>query len=93
MYVNESQELYGMSFGADSLPNVKIGDKRTGKVVSVVEFGAFLQIEEGFKEGLLHVGQMNLGPNTPASESEYTVGQELEVNPANFRAITGLCLA
>ena len=48
-------------------------------MTSITDFGAFLQIEEGFKEGLLHVRQMNLGPNVSATDSDYSTGQEVEV--------------
>ena len=73
-------ESEGCILNADRLPDVKVGDKRTGKVTSIVDFGAFLQIEEGFKEGLLHVRQMNLGPSVNATESSYSIGQDLEVS-------------
>lgn len=37
---------------------LKVGDKVTGKVVSITEYGAFIEIEKGI-EGLIHVSEMS----------------------------------
>jgi len=37
---------------------LKVGDKVSGKVVSITEYGAFIEIEKGI-EGLIHVSEMS----------------------------------
>jgi len=37
---------------------LKVGDKVTGRVVSITEYGAFIEIEKGI-EGLIHVSEMS----------------------------------
>ena len=41
----------------DVLARFNIGDKVTGKVVSLTEYGAFIEIEKGI-EGLIHISEM-----------------------------------
>ena len=63
-----------------------VGDVITGKVVRLVAFGAFVEVEKGV-DGLVHVSQIsNQWLENPVSALE--VGQEiqakiLEINPEN----------
>lgn len=60
------------------LPNLKRGDRAIGKVAAISEHGLFIALEEGCKDGLLHISQLNLGPGE-TQESKYNQGDELEV--------------
>lgn len=64
------------------------GDDVTVKVVRLVEFGAFAQLEEGV-EGLIHVSQIARRPvNKPSdvlSEGEEVTARILDVNPKERR--------
>ena len=64
------------------------GDDVTVKVVRLVEFGAFAQLEEGV-EGLIHVSQIGRRPvNKPSdvlSEGEEVTARILDVNPKERR--------
>jgi small subunit ribosomal protein S1 len=75
---------------AESYP---IGKRVQGKVVSLTDYGAFVEIEEGI-EGLIHVSEMTWGkPKHPSKVLE--VGQQvecqvLEVDPSAKRISLGL---
>jgi small subunit ribosomal protein S1 len=70
-----------------------IGKRVRGKVVSLTDYGAFIEIEEGI-EGLIHVSEMTWGkPKHPSKVLE--VGQQvecqvLEVDPSAKRISLGL---
>jgi small subunit ribosomal protein S1 len=70
-----------------------VGKRVFGKVVSLTDYGAFVEIEEGI-EGLIHVSEMSWGkPKHPSKVLE--VGQQvecqvLEVDPAAKRISLGL---
>jgi len=64
------------------MPDVKVGDKITARVKRMERFGLFLSIEEGKKDGLMTPA--NMGLEGPATESEYSMGQEIEVRPSPF---------
>lgn len=70
-----------------------IGKRVRGKVVSLTDYGAFVEIEEGI-EGLIHVSEMTWGkPKHPSKVLE--VGQQvecqvLEVDPSAKRISLGL---
>ena len=61
------------------MPSVSVGDKVTAKVKRIERYGLFLGIEEGKKDGLMT--PFNMGLEGPATESGYTIGQEVEVRP------------
>ena len=62
----------------DSLnPDLKVGDKVTGKVVLIADYGAFIEIEPGV-EGLVHVSEMSWSPRLHSAQEFLKVGDEVE---------------
>ncbi len=55
-----------------------IGKRVQGKVVSIVDYGAFVELEEGV-EGLIHVSEMSWTRKVKNPRSILEVGQEVEV--------------
>ncbi|MEO8210544.1 MAG: 30S ribosomal protein S1 [bacterium] len=55
----------------------KIGDKVTGKVVSLTEYGAFIEIEKGV-EGLIHVSEMSWTQHITNPTQMVSMGQAVE---------------
>lgn len=70
------------------------GQKITGKVVSLTDFGAFVEIEKGV-EGLVHISDLSWSRKLIHPKKVLTPGQEvvvtiLEINPATKRISLGL---
>lgn len=70
------------------------GTKVTGKVVSLTDFGAFVELEKGV-EGLIHVSDLTWSKKMVHPKKVLSVGQEvtvqvLEVNAENRRISLGL---
>ena len=62
----------------DSLnPDMKIGDKVTGKVVVIADYGAFIEITTGV-EGLIHVSEMSWSQHLRSAQDFLKVGNEVE---------------
>ncbi len=62
----------------DSLdPDLKVGDKVTGKVVLIADYGAFIEIKPGV-EGLIHVSEMSWSPRLRIAQDFLKVGEEVE---------------
>ena len=62
----------------DSLdPDIKDGDKVTGKVVLIADSGAFVEIKPGV-EGLIHVSEMSWSPRLRTALDFLKVGDEVE---------------
>ena len=57
--------------------SVKVGDVIKGKVVNILDFGAFVRLEEGV-DGLLHVSQI-CREHIDKPQDKLTIGQEVEV--------------
>ena len=55
-----------------------VGKRVTGKIVSIVDYGAFVGLEEGV-EGLIHVSEMSWTKKIKNPRSVVDVGQEVEV--------------
>jgi len=55
-----------------------VGKRVHGKVVSIVEYGAFVELEEGV-EGLIHVSEMSWTKKVKNPRSILEVGQEVDV--------------
>jgi len=55
----------------------EIGTRVTGKVVSVTDYGAFVEIEEGV-EGLVHVSEMSWSKRAKHPSKVVAIGQEVE---------------
>ncbi|EFK39710.1 S1 RNA binding domain protein, partial [Peptoniphilus sp. oral taxon 836 str. F0141] len=56
---------------------VKVGDVVKGKVVNILDFGAFVRLEEGV-DGLLHVSQI-CREHIEKPQDRLEIGQEVEV--------------
>jgi small subunit ribosomal protein S1 len=56
---------------------LKIGDKVTGKVVVINDYGAFIEIAQGV-EGLVHVSEMSWGQHLRSAQEFVKIGQEIE---------------
>ena len=65
----------------------EVGEVYHGKVVSILDFGAFIEILPG-KEGLLHVSEI-AWTKTEKVEDVLTVGQEVDVKLLEIDAKTG----
>lgn len=72
----------------------KIGQKITGKVVSLADFGAFVELEKGV-EGLIHVSDLTWTRKVVHPKKVLTPGEEvtvsiLNINPSAKRISLGL---
>ena len=65
----------------------EVGKIYKGKVVSILEFGAFVEILPG-KEGLLHISELNWG-KTDKVEDYLSIGDEIEVKLLEIDSKTG----
>ncbi len=63
-----------------ALSNINVGDKITGKITSVADFGVFVEVVAGV-EGLVHVSDMSWTDRVekPGDFREFNQGDELEV--------------
>jgi small subunit ribosomal protein S1 len=71
-----------------------IGSKIMGKVVSLTDYGAFIELEEGV-EGLIHVSEMSWTRKIRHPSQMVTVGEEIEavvldLKPDNRRISLGI---
>jgi len=71
-----------------------IGSKVTGKVVSLTDYGAFVELEEGI-EGLIHVSEMSWTRKVRHPSKVVSVGEEvravvLDIKPENRRISLGM---
>lgn len=57
--------------------NLKVGDKVTGKVVVLADYGAFVEIAPGV-EGLIHVSEMSWSTHLRSAGDFVKVGDEVE---------------
>jgi small subunit ribosomal protein S1 len=55
-----------------------VGSRVRGKVVSLADYGAFIEIEQGV-EGLLHVSEMSWTKRVTHPSKLLSVGEEVEV--------------
>jgi small subunit ribosomal protein S1 len=61
----------------------KISDKVSGKVVSLTEYGAFIEIEKGI-EGLIHISEMSWTQHITNPSQMVTMGQLVEAQILNI---------
>ena len=54
-----------------------VGQKVKGKIVSMTDYGAFLELEKGI-EGLIHVSEMSWTQHVKHPSNIFTMGQEIE---------------
>ena len=57
--------------------DVKVGDKITGKVVVMADYGAFVEVQPGV-EGLVHVSEMSWSQHLRSAQDFLKVGDEIE---------------
>ncbi len=69
---------------ADRFP---VGEKTMGKVVSITDYGVFVELEEGV-EGLIHVSEMTWSKKPRHPSKMVTVGDELEIMVLNIEPET-----
>jgi small subunit ribosomal protein S1 len=72
----------------------KVGQKIKGKVVSLVDFGAFVELEKGV-EGLVHISDLTWSRKAVHPKKILTPGEEvvvsiLDINPSSKRISLGL---
>ena len=58
-------------------PNLKVGDKVTGKVVVMYDYGAFVEVAPGV-EGLIHVSEMSWSQHLRSAQDFMKVGETVE---------------
>ncbi|HLT24304.1 MAG TPA: 30S ribosomal protein S1 [Ignavibacteria bacterium] len=61
----------------------KIGDKVSGKVVSLTDYGAFIEIEKGI-EGLIHISEMSWTQHITNPSQMVTMGQLVDAQILNI---------
>ncbi|MFQ5480819.1 MAG: 30S ribosomal protein S1, partial [Thermodesulfobacteriota bacterium] len=70
-----------------------VGTKATGRVVNITDYGAFVELEEGF-EGLVHISQMSWTkirhPSQKLKVDDEVTVQVLNVDQANRRISLGI---
>ena len=71
-----------------------VGSKLTGKVVSLADYGAFVEVEEGV-EGLIHVSEMSWSRKVRHPSKLVNIGDEVEavvlaINPESKRISLGM---
>ena len=62
-----------------------VGSKITGKVVSLTDYGAFIELEKGI-EGLIHISEMSWSQHIKHPSQLLTVGQSVEAVVLNIQA-------
>ena len=72
----------------------QVGTKVTGRVVSLTDYGAFVELEEGI-EGLIHVSEMSWTRKVRHPSKVVSVGEEIEcmvldIKPDNRRISLGM---
>jgi len=58
-------------------PDLKVGDKVTGKVVVMADYGAFVEIAPGV-EGLIHVSEMSWSQHLRSAQDFLKVGEDVD---------------
>ncbi len=64
-----------------------VGSKTTGKVVSITDYGVFVEIEEGV-EGLIHISEMTWSKKPRHPSKMVAVGETVEVMVLNIETET-----
>jgi len=62
-----------------------VGQKITGKVVSITDYGAFVELEKGI-EGLIHISEMSWSQHVKHPSQLLSVGHEVEAIVLNIEA-------
>lgn len=64
-----------------------VGEKTKGKVVSITDYGVFVELEEGV-EGLIHISEMTWSKKPRHPSKMVSVGDELEIMVLNIEKET-----
>jgi len=64
-----------------------VGEKTAGKVVSITDYGAFVELEEGV-EGLIHISEMTWSKKPRHPSKMVTIGEENDVMVLNIEPET-----
>ena len=64
-----------------------VGEKTNGKVVSITDYGVFVELEEGV-EGLIHISEMTWSKKPRHPSKMVSVGDELEIMVLNIEKET-----
>ncbi len=77
-----------------AVENYPVGSRVSGKVVSLTDYGAFVELEEGI-EGLIHVSEMSWTRKVRHPSKIVSVGEEVEavvldIKPENRRISLGM---
>ncbi len=64
-----------------------VGEKTAGKVVSITDYGAFVELEEGV-EGLIHISEMTWSKKPRHPSKMVTIGEEIDVMVLNIEPET-----
>jgi small subunit ribosomal protein S1 len=77
-----------------AMENYAVGTRVTGKVVSLTDYGAFVELEEGI-EGLIHISEMSWTrkirhPSKVVSVGEMVEAVVLEIKPESRRISLGM---
>ncbi|MCE7933918.1 MAG: 30S ribosomal protein S1 [Chlorobi bacterium CHB2] len=62
---------------------IAVGSRITGKVVSLTDYGAFIEIERGI-EGLIHISEMSWTQHVKHPSQVVSLGQNIEVQVLNI---------
>lgn len=62
-----------------------VGEKATGKVVSITDYGVFAELEEGV-EGLIHISEMTWSKKAKHPSKIVSMGEEIEIVVLNIDA-------
>jgi small subunit ribosomal protein S1 len=62
---------------ADVLEKYPVGQKVKGKVVSITDYGAFIELEEGL-EGLVHISEIDWGSRLKHPSKYLSIGETIE---------------
>ncbi len=101
LHFDEKEEKISLGYkqlSPDPWENVedkyKVGQKTRGKVVSLTDFGAFIELEKGV-EGLIHISDLTwsrklVHPKKVLSPGEEVTVTILNINPSNKRISLGL---
>jgi len=64
-----------------------VGEKTAGKVVSITDYGAFVELKEGV-EGLIHISEMTWSKKPRHPSKMVTIGEEIDVMVLNIEPET-----
>ena len=76
---NNSSLIHGLRW----MNAIPIGSKTVGKVVSITDYGVFIELEEGV-EGLIHISEMTWSRKPRHPSKIVAVGDEIEVMVLNI---------